>query len=143
MSDTVLVVDPGNRTGWARCEIEAGQIVLDSLRQGVTPLKDFALAMGNRFSEYDTIVYETWRLYPEKAKAMIGSDFQPVQLIGMIRYLGWLNPTVTLVPLHPDKKKTGRKVMPDILSERLQYSTEEHDKDALDLLAYYWWEKYV
>jgi hypothetical protein len=33
--------------------------------------------------------------------------------------------------------------MPDLLTELKNEQTEEHSKDALDLLSYYWWEKYV
>src|SRR5690606_27995118 len=122
--------------------IDDGEIVPDSIEQGVTPLKDFAVTLHDRFENYDTVVYETWRLRPDMAKKMVGNDFQPVQLIGMIRLLGWVHPEVRLKSLGPNTKGTGRKVMPEFLKERLAHSSEEHDKDALDLLSYYWWEKY-
>lgn len=143
MTERVLVIDPGDRTGWVRCVIEDGVIDPASVVQGVHPLKDFALKLAESVTNYDTIVYETWRLRPDKAKVMVGNDFQPVQLIGMVRLLGWQHPTVKLKSLGPNTKKTGRKVMPDWMQERLQYSSEEHDKDALELLSFYWWEKYV
>lgn len=141
MSERVLVVDPGDRTGWARCVIADGEIT--DVVQGVTPLKDFAVKLAESVTNYDTVVYETWRLRPDMAKKMIGNDFQPVQLIGMIRLLCWQNPTISLVSLTPSDKNTGRKVMPPVLAERIPHSSEEHDKDALDLLSYYWWRKYV
>lgn len=141
MTERVLVIDPGDRTGWARCVIEDGEIA--GVVQGVNPLKDFGLKLAESITNYDTVVYETWRLRPDMAKKMIGNDFQPVQLIGMIRLLCWQNPTISLVSLTPSDKKTGRKVMPPVLAERIQHSSEEHDKDALDLLSYYWWRKYV
>ena len=140
-SERVLVVDPGDRTGWVRCVIEDGEIVEGSVVQGVTPLKDFAIALGKGVGNYDRIVYETWRLRPDMAKKMIGNDFQPVQLIGVIRYLAWTT-GVKLKSLGPNTKTTGRKVMPPVLRDRLALSSEEHDKDALDLLSYYWWETY-
>lgn len=140
MTETVLVIDPGDRTGWARAVITDGAIT--EIRQGVTPLKDFAVTLGKRFADYDTVAYETWRLRPDMARKMVGNDFQPIQLIGVIRYLGWVHPSVRLKSLEPNVKSTGRKVMPPILAERIQHSSEEHDKDALDLLSYYWWNKY-
>lgn len=141
MTETVLVIDPGDRTGWARAVIEDG--VIAEVGQGVTPLRDFALTLGKRIEGYDTVAYETWRLHPDMAKKMVGNDFQPVQLIGIVRYLTWVHPHIRLKSLEPGCKKTGRKVMPEVLSKRLRHSTEEHDKDALDLLSYYWWDKYV
>lgn len=141
MSELVLVIDPGDRTGWARAVIDDGQII--EVSQGVAPLKDFALKLEKVVGSYDVIAYETWRLRPDKAKAMIGNDFQAVQLVGMVRLLAWLHPTVKLVSLGANIKETGRKVMPPILRKRLPHSTEEHDKDALDLLSYYWWDTYV
>lgn len=140
MSERVLVVDPGDRTGWARCVID-GETISDVVT-GVTPLKDFAVALGKSVDKYDTVVYETWRLRPDMAKKMVGNDFQPSQLIGIVRYLAWITPGVRLKSLEPGVKKTGRKVMPDVLRERLDHSSEEHDKDALDLLSYYWWKEY-
>lgn len=141
MTERVLVIDPGDRVGWARCEISEKLIVPETVVHGVTPLKDFAMALGKSANTYDVFAYETWRLRPDKAKAMVGNDFQPVQLIGIVRFLAWTHGT-RLVSIGPNMKKTGRKVMPDFLRERLSFSSEEHDKDALDLLAYYWWEAY-
>lgn len=143
MTERVLVIDPGERVGWARCTIEDGLITPDSVVQGVHPLMDFAVKLSSSVTNYDTLVYETWRLRPDMAKKMIGNDFQPAQLIGMVRLLAWTNPPIRLKSLEPSVKSTGRKVMPDFLSERLEHSSEEHDKDALDLLSFYWWEKYV
>lgn len=110
--------------------------------QGVHPLKDFALGLAAGIDRYDTVVYETWRLRPDKANEFVGNDFQPVQLIGMIRLLCWLNPTIELVSKGPSVKEFGRKVMPEILSCRLEHSSEEHDRDALDLLSHYWFVRY-
>ena len=141
ITECVLVIDPGDRTGWARAVIEDGEIV--GVTNGVTPLKDFAVKLYEVAGDYDTLVYETWRLRPDMARKMVGNDFQPAQLIGMIRLMGWVHDGTAIKSLAPSVKSTGRKVMPEILASRLSASTEEHDKDALDLLSYYWWEKYV
>lgn len=141
--ESVLVLDPGERVGWVRADIVDGEIKQATLVQGVTPLKDMALTLGKRIDQYNTIAVESWRLYPGWEKKFTGNDFQPVQFIGMVRYLVWTNPPVRIKFIHPDKKGTGRKVMPDWMKARITESTEEHDKDALDLLSYYWWDKYV
>jgi hypothetical protein len=139
--ERVLVIDPGDRTGWALAHVADGEII--DVRHGVTPLKDFAVTLYDRLGDNDVVVYETWRLVAGKARQMAGNDMQASQLIGMIRLLCWKHPKVTLVSLEPGVKKTGRKVMPQKLRDRLQHSSEEHDKDALDLLSYWWWQKYV
>ena len=140
MSEVVLAIDPGERVGFATGIIADGE--LEVTGQGVAPLQDFAIKLGKAIANYDTVVYETWRLRPDMARKMVGNDFQPVQLIGVIRYLGWLHPTVRLKSLGPNTKVTGHKVMPPVLRERLAHSTEEHDQDALALLSYYWWDRY-
>lgn len=143
MPERVLVIDPGDRTGWVRCVIEDGVIDPASVVQGVHPLKDFAMKLAQSVGDYQHVVYETWRLRPDMAKPMVGNDFQPVQLVGMVRLLCWQHPEVRLHSLGPSVKSTGRKVMPDFLRERLQHSSEEHDRDALDLLSYWWWDRYA
>lgn len=140
-TEHVLVIDPGDRTGWARAVIEDG--VITEVQEGVTPLKEFALGLGKNIHKYDCVIYETFRLREDKALQMIGNDFQTSQLIGMIRYLCWTHPTIKLRSKAPGVKEYGRKVMPEILKERLPHSTEEHSKDALDLLSHYWFERYA
>jgi hypothetical protein len=143
----VLAIDPGERVGWAHGTIEDHALTVTG--QGVTALKDFALTLAERIGEYDLVVYETWRLRADVARKMIGNDFQPSQLIGMIRLLAWQHPKVRLVTYGPNVKTTAIKIIEsgdlpvcaDIL-ERKAVSSEEHDKDALDLLFYYWWERH-
>lgn len=110
--------------------------------QGVSTLKDFALALHANFANYDVVVYETWRLYPEMGKRMVGNDMQPSQLVGMIRLCAWLNPKVKLVSQGANIKKTAMKTMPDWIKARMELSTEQHDQDALMHLWHYYWTNY-
>jgi hypothetical protein len=155
--ERVLAIDPGERVGWARAELcPEGALKLLSpvgfrlpgidaatLVQGVTPLKDFALKLGAVIGEYDTVVYETWRLYPHKAKALVGNDMQPSQLVGIIRYLAWMNPKVKLVSQGANIKDMADRAYGAWLAPRFALSTEEHDKDALRHLVWYWHARYA
>jgi hypothetical protein len=132
-----IAIDPGERVGWATSILTSTE--LTDIKQGVTPLKDFAMKLGKVAGEYDVIVYEAWRLYPAAAKSMIGNDMQPSQLVGMIRYFGWLNPQVKMVVQGANIKTTAEKTMPDWFKERMALSSEQHDQDALMHLWHYWW----
>lgn len=135
-----IAIDPGERVGWAVGELtEDG---CDVTARGVSPLRDFALKLGEVYPDYDEIVVETWRLYPAAAKVMIGNDMQPSQLIGMIRYFGWIhgNPPVFQ---GANIKETALRTMPDDLKESLSLSSEQHDQDAVMHLWHRWWTKYV
>lgn len=137
----VLALDPGERTGWARADVQPDGSWQD-IRQGVHALKDMALALDRNFRDYDLVIYETWRLYPHKAKAMIGNDMQPSQMVGIIRFLGWQYPDVQLVSQGASTKTTADKTMPEWLAERFTHSSEEHDRDALRHLWFWTWKNY-
>lgn len=141
MAERVLVMDPGERTGW--CTAELSEKGIRKVTQGVHPIKDLALAVYNNAEKYDTFVYETWRLYPHMAKKLVGNDMQPSQFIGMIRLIGWLNPRIKLVSQGANLKETGMKVMPPNVRKRLRLSSEQHDKDALMHLSAYWFNNYA
>lgn len=154
--ERVLAIDPGERVGWARAVLHPDGVLrwtdpdtegtcpgVRDVVQGVTPLKDFALKLGEVFGEYDTVVYETWRLYPHMAKKLIGNDMQPSQMVGIIRYCAWLNPKVKLVSQGADTKNLADNAYGAWLAPRFELSTEEHDKDALRHLVWYWHKQYA
>lgn len=144
--ERVLAIDPGERVGWARGLIntETGEPV--EVSRGVSSLKDFALALHKRIDNYDTVVYETWRLYASKAKEQAGSDMQSSQLVGMIRLCAWLHPKIKLVSQGAKIKKvslvTMEKNAPDLYAS-LETSSEQHDQDALMHLWHYAWSNYA
>lgn len=153
---SALAIDPGERVGWANGLIHPHHFQADQSGrehdlgaglqvegQGVHDLKTFALKMFESFANYDVVIYETWRLYPGHAKAMVGNDMQPSQLVGMIRLASWLNPKVKLVSQGATIKKTATKTMPAYIKDRFALSTEQHDQDALMHLWFYCWENYV
>lgn len=137
----VIAIDPGERTGWARATVVDG--VIGEPVHGVSALQDFALKLGQVISDYDVVIYETWRLYPHMARKMIGNDMQPSQLVGIIRYLGWTNPGVKLVSQGANIKDYADKTMPEPWQERMAVASEEHDQDALRHLWYWYWRAFV
>jgi len=157
----VLAIDPGERVGWAHGDVYVppkgglrGQMVgndgspdLRVTGHGISFLKDFALKLHEVASTYDVIVYETWRLRADKARAFIGNDFQSSQLIGMVRMCAWLNPRVTLISQGPGVKSTADRSMPEWLRAKIAAlpaaHDDSHDGDALRHLWHYFWERYV
>jgi hypothetical protein len=139
-----IAIDPGERTGWAVGTVppdEPPRLLIES--QGVNTIKTFAKTLGEKIGDYDVVIYETWRLRPDMARKMVGNDFQPSQLIGIIRYLCWIHPDVKIVSQGPNVKATGEKVMPEYIRERFARSSEQHDKDALMHLSHWFWKAYT
>lgn len=140
-----LAIDPGERVGWANGRVVGGGLAIEG--HGITKLWDFAVKLGEVFADYDVVIYETWRLRATMAKKFIGNDFQPVQLIGVIRYLHMIHPTVKLVSQGPAIKSTAEKTVTPELRERLDKLPKAHDEchdyDALLHLHHWFWKRYV
>lgn len=100
----VLALDPGDRVGWARVDIDEETGEWSNLRHGITELKpmalavDRALAVGDGWEQadddlnaigYDVVVCEEWKLYASHAKTMIGSEIPSAQFIGMVKLACW------------------------------------------------------
>lgn len=145
--ERIVTIDPGERTGYATGVIYDGgdgvpEPRLEVSEHGVATIKDFALKLHEVAEGYDAIVYETWRLYPKAAQYMIGNDMQSSQMVGMIRLCAWVY-NVPVVSQGADIKETALKTMPDWMHRRMAKSSEQHDKDALMHLWFYYWDKYV
>jgi hypothetical protein len=142
----VLALDPGERVGWACAYIWADGEWGD-MKHGITPLKDMALAVHRKITDYDVVVYETWRLAADKARSFAGSDFPSVQFIGAVKAAAWLNPHVRLVSQGPRLKTTAEKTAPPELRKLLKRMPKSHDDahdgDALLHLWHYTWTKFV
>lgn len=145
--ETVLALDPGEKVGWARAVLhEDGS--WSEIRHGITPLKDMALAVASHAGEYDTVVYESFRIRPDMAKSLIGSDLQTVQFIGMVRLAVWTSEDQPrLVSQGASVQSTGLKVAPaevqKIIKNAPASHDDAHDISALAHLAYYWFQNYV
>lgn len=144
----VLALDPGERVGWAHGTISP--VGLEVTGHGISVLKDMALAVHARASEYDVLIYETWRLRPAMAKKFAGNDFPSVQFIGMVRLAAWLTPGLKLVSQGPSIKATADRVIPahySDIAEKIaalpKAHDDSHDGDALRHLAYYHFDRYL
>lgn len=135
-----LAIDPGERVGWAR-----GLLLPDSVQledHGIAGLKPFALKLGDAITNYDVLIYESYRLI--KARSKDGDELQTSQLIGIIRYLAWINPDLKLVQQSPSIKKTADKTAEGDFKELIEAEPGKHDDahdiDAIRHLWYYSWK---
>lgn len=78
----ILAIDPGETTGVVLMDTDN----LGSLQGATVHLWD-RIDLIIQEMVPDVLVFEAWRLYPHMAKIMIGNEFLPVQVIGVLRYL--------------------------------------------------------
>jgi hypothetical protein len=146
MSERVIAMDPGHRTGWAEAHIEENSLA--GITHGVLPCKEMALMLDEHTTKwaglYDAIVYETWRPRPQNGSMdwIQGNALIEVQLIGQIRLIGWRS-NAKLVGYGPDRKSVALRSMPQALLDRLKGCHEQHDQDALMHLWMYAFENWV
>jgi len=75
-------IDPGNTTGWAAVDSKDGTI--KELRH--IPFDEISKFLATYdWSQVNRVILEDFRLFPNKAKEQSGSDFQVVQVIGMVK----------------------------------------------------------
>jgi hypothetical protein len=147
MSKNVIALDPGNKVGWARATVlEDG--TWSNMRHGITPLRDMAISLAKNLIVYDVVIVEDWRLYPNKAREMVGSSFPSVQFIGMVKLLTWLNPTVKYVTQGASVMKIAEKSLaacrPELHAQVVtpRAHDDAHDMSALLHLWYWTWRTY-
>jgi hypothetical protein len=153
----VLVLDPGNKVGWARAEIDdLGN--WSAVEHGITPLWAMVDAVGEAQDvegfgagkSYDVIVCEKWRLYASHAKVMIGSEFPSVQFIGAIKLICKLTGTKYVSQDAKDQAPGGvglARLEVDYpkyyeLATRPVAHDDGHDQSALAHLAAYSFRTY-
>lgn len=150
----VLVLDPGEKVGWARAEVDdLGN--WSNVNHGITPLWTMADAIAKaqqvrddaNWANYDVIVCEAWRLYGSHAKTMIGSEFPSVQFIGAVKLVCRLTQTEYVSQPASDKKVGLARLEVDYpdyyeLATRAVAHDDGHDQDALMHLAKYSFTKY-
>lgn len=99
----IYAFDPGDTTGWARLRYDDGYLY----ESGSVPFKEMCEFLFDRDEDLDNtiaIICEDWRLFGNKAKQMIGSDFKAIQVIGMLQM--WLYRWHTPFVLQPANIKS-------------------------------------
>lgn len=138
---TVLTLDPGESTGWLFTEVEDRTFRIVS---GGTLKKDHQ-EVYNLIKDCNPsiILYETFRMYPGKAKALSWNSFYPCEVIGVIKYAAD-SLHKTLVGLAPSTKKyAGGFNNPQWISFRQSHDYTEHTKDTWLLFRYWFRNKYL
>lgn len=147
----VLALDPGEKIGWARADVsDAGEWT--NVRHSITPLREMAIAVHEAMtkfpvrgpgepltkyaSDYDVVVMEDWRLFPEMAKTFVGSNFPSVQFIGAVKLACWVSGTKLVMYGASTKKHTlapMAKLNPELHAKCTSTITHDdgHDQDAL------------
>ena len=120
----VLSIDPGNITGYAiwNCNINGQYELLEC--EEADQEKIYLVMERERF---DIIIYEAFRLYANKAKAQIGSDFLPSQIIGVINYIGQLKNSLMVEQMASTKAFWTN----DRLKKMDLYVTSDHRRDSI------------
>ena len=134
----ILGIDPGDKTGWAVLEKHGGRIV----SRGITRADNMPEMLVQLSATYsiETIVYEEFILYANRAQQQTGSRFFASQVIGMVKFLSWLNGGIKLVvqPAHflkDAEKATGWK--------KPSNHDESHDIDAINHVLLYLIERHL
>ena len=95
----LVAIDPGPHTGVAvfehgRFDEETGQV--EDYKSGwrCVHVQEFEPLEFGRWlytaliqHEVDAVVYETWQIYPDRVKALIGSKCETAEVIGMVKWL--------------------------------------------------------
>lgn len=125
--NTIIAFDPGKTTGW--CVFRDKVLIAD----GTLTMEQSPALILDDFPP-DLVIYESFRLFPNKAKAMIGAQFEPVQVIGVIRFL-CQERHIPMIEQAPVLKKFFMPVA------RLKYygsvPQSEHARDAVRHVLYY------
>lgn len=128
---TVLALDPGESTGWCY-RGENGVLQGGTLPKDHEKVAQLILDLNPHI-----LVYESFHLYPGKAKSLSWNSFYPCEVIGVIKYIG-ITHGMMLIAQAPSVKKYFGGFQSDwvTLQPTLDRLTE-HVKDAYMHLKYF------
>lgn len=160
MTEHVIALDPGGRSGWASALMSTDSFVYTGggvLRQDLmgrwfaveqsvtgpalpTKLRRAGIA---RKPNYDVMVYESWKPRRDGQGKMDWIESDPLlsaQHVGQLRLVADLS-GAKIVEQHPSDKPQAVATMPAKLATLDRDSNEQHDKDArMHLWLYFWRE---
>lgn len=97
---TVLVIDPGETSGWAVANGEEKKVI------AVGEMKLWH-KLNELIEKYkpEYIVYESFSLYPWAAKSLAWSSFPTIEVIGVIKYCAERDGITLIAQTPADRKK--------------------------------------
>lgn len=128
--DSILVLDPGNSTGWFYRNAE-GEMFSGTIKASHADIYDLIDTL-----KPNTIVYETFQLYPSRAQKMSWNSFYPCEVIGIIKVLA-VKQNCRLVGLQPSVKKYATAPTWENVQLVDNGKVTEHMRDAWRLFDYY------
>lgn len=128
---TLLSLDPGKTTGYAWTTAYPDRLEL--IQTGLIPWDDRFEELQKIVNAYpwDNVIVETFRLFPHKARAQIGSEFPAVQIIGIVEYLLWERDYLDRLVYQDPSTKKRTTVLPD------DTPTNPHMQDAVKHARYF------
>lgn len=123
----ILGIDPGDRTGWAVLEKHGGKV----LDRGITRADDMPAVLTKIVNTYNItyIIYEEFILYANRAQQQTGSRFFASQVIGMIKYVSWLQGGIPLIAQPANYLKNCERVTG---LKKPSNHDDSHDVDAIN-----------
>ena len=137
MNNRVLALDPGETTGWFFKDYDQ-----DIMKGGTIPKDHAEVAKLIYALAPNIIIFETFHMYPGKAKSLAWNSFYPCEVIGVIKYVAEVN-GIPLVYQAPSVKKYAGGLQADWVQFQrndLKEKVTEHVKDAYLHLKY--WERF-
>ena len=147
MTESVIALDPGGRSGWASALMSEDKLVLtgggvmrqDLMARWLADQQVVAAAslpasvqrMAKEMAVYGVIVCESWRPFPKDGSMawIQGDPLLSAQHVGQIRLIADLS-GARYVEQPPSSKTMYTASMPKKLLDLDVYSSEQHDKDA-------------
>lgn len=165
MSEHVIALDPGGRSGWASARMDAdsfeltggGVLRMDHMGRWFARKQKIGPVDGPRLHEckelgldgktelwvpcFQVMVYESWKPRRDgqgKMDWIENDELVNAQHIGQLRLIADLSGT-RIVEQHPSDKPMAVATMPEPLRAINKYSNEQHDQDArMHLWLYFW-----
>lgn len=144
----ILAVDPGITTGYAFTEWDmSNKLPMEVPFYTKLPEDKIKRYQGKYHRDFenlmlkynpDVIVMENFRIYPSKAKSLIGDEMETSQVIGIVKYIAHKKQ----VPVILQMASQAKKAFPREKLERLGINPSQNDEvrhsgDAVKHLLYF------